>query len=132
MEDAVAETAPTDSKAQLYDVRLAGADVAQLFALPRKAAETRQAAVPAARDACLGDDGATGVTRAELHARVAAGDVVPLDVRPAEEDPAGHVPGAVSLPVEELADHGRHAIRLNDGMLERRLAALPVDAAELT
>ncbi|WP_259471597.1 hypothetical protein [Streptomyces shenzhenensis] len=39
MEDAVTETAPTDSKAQLYDVRLAGAEAARLFALPVAAAE---------------------------------------------------------------------------------------------
>lgn len=84
--------------------RLAGDDVAHLFALLRKVAETHQAAVPAARDAYLGDDGATGVTHDELRARVAAGDVVVLDVRPAEEYRAGHIPGALSVPIDELAD----------------------------
>ncbi|OLZ68904.1 ArsR family transcriptional regulator [Streptomyces sp. IMTB 2501] len=144
--------------------RLAGDDVALLFALLRKVAERHQAAVPAARDAYLGDDGAVEVGRAELHARVAAGEVTVLDVRPVEEYRAGHIPGALSIPVDELADRinelpedteivvycrgeycvlaydavrlltdrGRHAIRLNDGMLEWRLAELPVDAAELT
>lgn len=42
------------------------------------------------------------VTRAELLARVRAGDVVVLDVRPAEEYGAGHIPGALSLPLEHL------------------------------
>ncbi|WP_149830133.1 ArsR/SmtB family transcription factor [Streptomyces tailanensis] len=84
--------------------RLAGDDVAHLFALLRKVAETHQAAVPAARDAYLGDDGATEVTHDELRARVAAGDVVVLDVRPAEEYRAGHIPGAISVPIDELAD----------------------------
>lgn len=84
--------------------RLAGDDVAQLFALLRKVAETHQATVPAARDAYLGEDTAAEVSREELHARIAAGDVVVLDVRPAEEYRAGHIPGALSLPVEELAD----------------------------
>jgi rhodanese-related sulfurtransferase len=42
------------------------------------------------------------VTRAELRRRIARGDVVVLDVRPAEEFAAGHIAGAVSLPVEEL------------------------------
>lgn len=143
--------------------RLAGEDVAQLFALLRKVAERHQAAVPAARAAYLGDDGAPEIGREELRARVAAGDVVVLDVRPLEEYLAGHIPGAVSIPVGELADrveelpedteivvycrgeycvlardavrlltrHGRRAIRLSDGMLEWRLAELPVDAGGL-
>ena len=143
--------------------RLAGDDVAQLFALLRKVAERHQAAVPAARDAYLGEDGAAEVSREELRARVAAGDVVVLDVRPVEEYQAGHIPGAVSIPVEELADRinelpegteivvycrgeycvlaydavrlltdrGRRAIRLDDGMLEWRLAELPVDPGNL-
>jgi rhodanese-related sulfurtransferase/DNA-binding MarR family transcriptional regulator len=144
--------------------RLAGEDVAQLFALLRKVAEAHQAAVPAAREAYLGRDGAAEVTREELHARVAAGDVAVLDVRPVEEYLAGHIPGAVSIPVGELAeridelpedaeivvycrgeycvlaydavrlltDRGRRAVRLNDGMLEWRLAEMPVDAGHLT
>ncbi|MGW4733056.1 hypothetical protein ACWEQC_28425 [Streptomyces shenzhenensis] len=35
-------------------------------------------------------------SKAQLHARVAARDVVLLGVRPAEECPAGHIPGAVA------------------------------------
>ncbi|MET7338776.1 metalloregulator ArsR/SmtB family transcription factor [Nonomuraea sp. NPDC005650] len=143
--------------------RLAGEDVAQLFALLRKVAENHQAAVPAARVTYLGEDGAVEVTREQLRARVAAGDVVVLDVRPVEEYLAGHIPGAVSIPVAELADRiselpehaeivvycrgeycvlaydavrlltdrGRRAIRLSDGMLEWRLADLPVEAGQL-
>lgn len=139
--------------------RLAGDDVAQLFALLRKVAEHHQAAVPAARDAYLGDTDTAELTRDELRARVAAGDVVVLDVRPVEEYSAGHIPGAISIPVDQLAERitelpehaetvvycrgeycvlahdavrmlteqGRRAIRLNDGMLEWRLADLPVD-----
>jgi rhodanese-related sulfurtransferase/DNA-binding transcriptional ArsR family regulator len=141
--------------------RLAGDDVARLFALLRKVAEAHQASVPAARDAYLGEDGAAEVTREELRARVEAGATV-LDVRPAEEYLAGHIPGARSIPVQELADRidelpadaevvvycrgeycvlaydavrllngvGRRAIRLIDGMLEWRLAELPVSVGE--
>jgi rhodanese-related sulfurtransferase/DNA-binding transcriptional ArsR family regulator len=144
--------------------RLAGDDVAQLLALLRKVADRHQAAVPAARDAYLGQDPTGEISREELRARVAAGDVVVLDVRPAEEYLAGHIPGALSIPVQELAhrieelpedteivvycrgeycvlaydavrqlrDRGRRALRLNDGMLEWRLAELPIGAAELT
>lgn len=42
------------------------------------------------------------VTRAVLLARVQRGEVVVLDVRPAEEYAAGHVPGAISIPMTEL------------------------------
>jgi len=139
--------------------RLAGDDVAALLALLRTVAHRHQAAAPAARHAYLGNDGATEITRDELHARVAAGDVVVLDVRPAEEYQAGHIPGARCIPITQLVDRigelpedtdivvycrgefcvlaydavrlltsqGRRAIRLTDGMLEWRLAGLPID-----
>lgn len=84
--------------------RLAGEDVARLFALLREVAENRQATVPPARDAYLGGDREAELTREELQARAGDGDVVVLDVRPAEEYEAGHIPGALSIPVEELAD----------------------------
>ncbi|MEU2034489.1 ArsR/SmtB family transcription factor [Nocardia amamiensis] len=143
--------------------RLAGEDVAALLALLRKVAEAHQSAVPAARDNYLGPDGGGELTREELLARAAAGDVLVLDVRPVPEYEAGHIPGALSIPVEQLPervgelpgdteivvycrgeycvlaydavrllrDHGRHAIRLHDGMLEWRLAELPIEAASL-
>ena len=52
----------------------------------------------------LGTDaaGAERVSRDELLARVQAGEVVVVDVRPAEEYAAGHIPGARSLPLEHL------------------------------
>lgn len=42
------------------------------------------------------------ITPAELHAGMEHGDVILLDVRPAEEFQAGHLPGAHSLPLDEL------------------------------
>lgn len=42
------------------------------------------------------------VTRIELLSRAKRGEVVVLDVRPAEEYAAGHVPGARSVPLTEL------------------------------
>jgi len=42
------------------------------------------------------------IGRKELLARTRAGTAVILDVRPADEYRAGHVPGAVSIPVDEL------------------------------
>lgn len=48
----------------------------------------------------------------ELLRRVEAGEVTVLDVRPSDEYRAAHIPGAVSMPVEEL---------------ERRLSEIPTD-----
>lgn len=139
--------------------QLAGDDVAALYALLRQVAQTHQVAVEPARTAYLGTDDAAEVDREDLLARAAAGQVVVLDVRPAEEYAAGHIPGALSIPVDQLADRiaelpeqtevvaycrgaycvlaydavrllrerGRRAVRLTDGMLEWRLAELPVD-----
>jgi rhodanese-related sulfurtransferase len=99
----------------------------------------------------------------ELRVRLERGDTVVLDVRPEVEYAAGHLPGALHIPLQELADrlaelpadqeviaycrgrycvlahdavrlltaHGHHARRAADGLLEWRLAGLPVqtDAA---
>jgi rhodanese-related sulfurtransferase/DNA-binding transcriptional ArsR family regulator len=42
------------------------------------------------------------VPREELRRRVRAGRAVVIDVRPREEYRAGHIPGALSIPLEEL------------------------------
>ena len=42
------------------------------------------------------------VGREELAARLALGDIVVIDVRPAAEYAAGHIPGARSIPIERL------------------------------
>jgi rhodanese-related sulfurtransferase/DNA-binding HxlR family transcriptional regulator len=47
-------------------------------------------------------DGLEPVSRDELKARLRKGSVVVLDVRPADEYAAGHLPGAMSIPVNEL------------------------------
>jgi rhodanese-related sulfurtransferase/DNA-binding transcriptional ArsR family regulator len=144
--------------------RLADADVAALFAQLRDVAAARLPDVEAARVRYLGiDDGADTdqVDREELLRRARAGEVVVLDVRPATEFAAGHIPGAVSIPLDELPRRlselppdvevvaycrgaycvlahdavrildaeGRRAVRLAEGMLEWRLADLPVATA---
>jgi len=43
-----------------------------------------------------------GIAAAELLERVKAGQVTLLDVRPVEEYRAGHLPGAISVPLEGL------------------------------
>jgi rhodanese-related sulfurtransferase/DNA-binding transcriptional ArsR family regulator len=87
--------------------RLADADVAALFAQLRAVAAARLPDVEAARIRYLGIDGGEDteqVGRAELLRRAQAGVVVVLDVRPAPEFAAGHIPGAVSIPIDELPD----------------------------
>ncbi len=137
--------------------RLAGTDVAQLLTLTRTVASTHLPDVEAAASAYLGP-GTEQVTRDELLDRIKTGQVTVIDVRPREEYDAGHIPAAVSIPLDELAenlanlpaDHdivaycrgaycvlaheavrmlaerGRTAMRLADGMLEWRLAELPI------
>ncbi|QBG58562.1 ArsR family transcriptional regulator [Bacillus amyloliquefaciens] len=46
--------------------------------------------------------GMEGVTLSELKERMEKGEVLLLDVRPTEEYEKSHIPGAVSIPIEEL------------------------------
>ena len=54
------------------------------------------------REIGAGQGSAERVTRAELLRRVRSGDVIVVDVRPAEEFEAGHILGALSVPLEHL------------------------------
>jgi rhodanese-related sulfurtransferase/DNA-binding HxlR family transcriptional regulator len=49
-----------------------------------------------------GRDGLEPVSRDELKTRLRQRSVIVLDVRPGDEYAAGHVPGAISIPVSEL------------------------------
>ncbi|MBC2934282.1 metalloregulator ArsR/SmtB family transcription factor [Nocardioides sp. zg-1228] len=95
--------------------RLAGDDVADLYAAMRAVARDRSADVGRALEAYLDlpGSGEVGlVTRDELEQLLASGEVTLLDVRPAEEYLAGHIPGARSMPLETLdgeTDALRHA-----------------------
>ncbi|KOX23814.1 metalloregulator ArsR/SmtB family transcription factor [Nocardiopsis sp. NRRL B-16309] len=92
--------------------RLAGDDVATLMSVLCRVADTHQAEVEAARRAYLDHDDIRLVGREELLASAVNGTALVLDVRPSQEYEAGHLPGAVSIPLEELAD---------------RLAEIPAD-----
>lgn len=91
-----------------YD--LAGLDVAQLYGLLRIVAGERLAAVEHARRDYLGSGRASGaepdahqeLRREELLSQAREGKIVVLDVRPREEFAAAHIPGAVSIPLDEL------------------------------
>jgi rhodanese-related sulfurtransferase len=94
--------------------RLAGREVFEFWRALRTLAASRLAEVERLASAYLGArDELEPVTREELARRLQDGDrLLVLDVRPAAEHAAGHLPGAVSIPVAEL---------------RRRLAELPGD-----
>jgi rhodanese-related sulfurtransferase/DNA-binding HxlR family transcriptional regulator len=91
---------------------LAGDEALRLWLALRDVSAARLAEVERAAEDYLGED-VERIDRAELVARLAEGDVVLIDVRPAEEYAAGHIEGARSIPLDEL---------------EQRLAELPEDA----
>lgn len=85
--------------------RLSGSDVADLFVRAREVAAARLPDVQAARDAYLGDShDIAAVDREQLAARMAIGDITVLDVRPEVEYAAGHLPGALNIPVSDLEE----------------------------
>lgn len=90
-----------DGKFVLY--RLADDGVVQLMTVLRHTAERNVATVGALLARYFdGRDGLEPVGRADLVDRAQAGLVTVIDVRPREEFVLGHVPGAVSVPLEEL------------------------------
>ena len=77
--------------------------VAELWAMLRSVAAEHIAEIERLAAAYLGDRAQLQtVTRAELHRRLRRRDVVVLDVRPAPEYHAGHISGAISVPIEDL------------------------------
>ncbi len=102
-----------EKKGTYVDYRLADEQVARFFHALRGLAQARLAEVDQITRSYLVERGALeAVPRAELLRRVRAGEVTVLDVRPAEEYRAGHIPGALSIPLPEL---------------KKRLAELPKD-----
>lgn len=85
---------------------LAGDDVALLHQVLRRVAETRMAEVDRlVRDFIGQRDELEPVPAKELLERAKKGLVTVLDVRPAEEYAAGHVPGAVNVPLDKLESY---------------------------
>ena len=83
--------------------RIAGSDVLDLLVRARALAAARLPDVRSARDAYLGDDPAiAAVDHNELVRRLRAEELTLVDVRPELEYAAGHLPGAVNIPVEQL------------------------------
>jgi rhodanese-related sulfurtransferase/DNA-binding MarR family transcriptional regulator len=105
-------TSRRDGNHVLY--RLATAEVYGLWASLRSLATHRLAEVERLVAAYIGSrDQLEPVTREDLRRRLAAGeDLLILDVRPRDEFWAAHLPGAISIPIDEL---------------QRRLDQLPRD-----
>ena len=91
---------------------LAGEDVLKLWLDLRDASAMRVAEVERAARGYLGDE-VEAISRDELRKRLRHSEVVLVDVRPAEEFGAGHIEGALSIPLDEL---------------DERLAELPADS----
>src|ERR671918_798909 len=91
---------------------LADDEALRLWLALRDVSAARLAEVERAAADYLGEE-VQRIGRSELLARLADGDVVLVDVRPAEEYAAGHIRGARSIPLAEL---------------EQRLAELPENA----
>lgn len=85
---------------------LAGPTVESLWVALRATAEAQSAVIDRlAADYLGGRDGLEAITRAELARRLGGEDPpVVLDVRPTEEFTAGHIPGAVSVPPDEMSE----------------------------
>ena len=83
--------------------RLADEDVFRTWQAIRALAESRLAEVDGVVEAYLVDrDALEAVDATELMERLTVGSVIVLDVRPEEEYRAGHIPGALSVPVDAL------------------------------
>lgn len=83
--------------------RLAGEEVAGFVVALRDLARWSLAEVDrVVADYFRARDALEPVSRQELVERAGRGEVVILDVRPAEEFAAGHIPGALSVPLEQL------------------------------
>lgn len=91
--------------------RLADDEVGRFYSSLRQLARVRLAEVDrVVHDWFEARDELEPLSREELLARVARGETVVIDVRPREEYLAGHIPGAISVPADQLP---------------RRLAKLP-------
>ena len=85
--------------------RLADEDVFRTWQAVRALAESRLSEVDRVVEAYLEDrDALEAVDASDLLERLRDGSVVVLDVRPEEEYRAGHIPGALSVPVDALED----------------------------
>jgi rhodanese-related sulfurtransferase/DNA-binding transcriptional ArsR family regulator len=83
---------------------LAGPEVLLLWQTLRSVGETQLAEIDRLVDEYLGHrDGMDAISKDELLRRIDAGTAVVIDARPRVEYRQGHIAGALSIPVDELA-----------------------------
>ena len=82
--------------------KLADSAVWRLWAALRELGQLRLTEIGELLSSLSGDEGVELVDRQTLWRMVQAGDVTVLDVRPSTEFESGHIPGAASIPLEEL------------------------------
>lgn len=94
-----------EKRGSFVEYRIGSDEVCEFYFSLRKLAESRLAEVEQlARDYFERRDALEAIESEELLRRVKAGEVTVIDVRPAEEYNAAHIPGAISIPLGELND----------------------------
>ncbi len=95
-------TSTRDAQRVVY--RIADSTVVDGYRSLQQVAEARIAELRYLAEAFFGEvDGVEALDVAQLLERTKQGDVVVVDVRPAEEYEAGHIAGALSVPLADLA-----------------------------
>ena len=93
----------TRRDAQFVYYRLAGDDVHALILQLQALAHARFAEIDrVTREYLDGRDDLEPISARELQRRMREEDVTVIDVRPREEYESGHIPGAVSMPIDQL------------------------------
>ena len=96
----------TEKEGLFVTYRLADQAVCEFFRAMRVLGESRLAEVEQIKRRFLeGREGMEPVDRDALLKRAREGAVAVLDVRPVEEYRAGHIPGAISIPLKDLQRH---------------------------
>ena len=96
----------SDKRGLFVTYRLADDEVAELMVAMRRTTESRLPDLERAARRYLGVSiGVDAEKREALIERVRRGVVTVVDVRPMEEFRAGHLPGAISMPIDRL-EHG--------------------------
>ncbi len=99
-----AQLVESEKRGLFVTYRLAGDAVGALLVHLREVGEAQLAELRLARESLLSDPaGVDHVDRETLLTRLRSGQAILIDVRPHEEYVAGHIPGAMSMPLEELA-----------------------------
>ncbi len=99
-----AQLVASEKQGLFVTYRLANDSVGALLVQLRELGETQLAELQGARTAILAQtEGVENVDRQTLVSRLRSSEAILIDVRPHEEYVAGHLAGAMSMPLDELA-----------------------------